>query len=191
MTDKNPTPPDKEKLADISSMLGMGNLLEGVSNLMTKFGELAERGEQLRQSMGDTRENSPIRTTGEFSVRFGGLKPGDSTPQVKPVRTEARANSKNSDTATQATTVPKERVAAFEIFEEDDCLLILSEMPGVHKEDVQWRIEDKVLHLAGSSKTSKFVSQIELPSVFANDQVSIVANNGVIEVRLTIVPNEK
>ncbi len=172
-------------------MLGMGGFLDGVSNLINKFGELAERGETLRKSMGDAAGNSkPIRTSGEFSVRFGGLggKDGDAV-SVKPVNQESRSSTTTSTKnakSTQSTTVPKQREAYVELFEEETHLLLLAEMPGVASDQVQLNFADKLLTIEGQSQTAHFKSQVELPRVFTMEQVSIAANNGVIEIRLSL-----
>ncbi len=112
-------------------MLGMGGFLDGVSNLINKFGDLAERGEHLRKSMGDTGTAAkPIRTSGGFTVRFGGLKADDGeSVSVKPVNTRSEA-APRAATKSETTVVPKERTANVELFEEEDHLLLLAEMPA-------------------------------------------------------------
>lgn len=184
MSNNEPKKDDKESVADFSAMLGMGGFLDGVSNLIGKFGELAEKGETLRKSMGDAETSAkPIRTSGGFTVRFGGLKPDDGESEsVKPMNAASRtASAPKSSTSTP---VPKERVANVELFEEADHLLLLAEMPGVASDDVSLDFEDKKLSIAGSSKTALFKAQVHLPRIYTAEQVAISANNGVVEIRL-------
>jgi HSP20 family protein len=72
------------------------------------------------------------------------------------------------------------------LFEEETHLLLLAEMPGVASEDVQLSFADRSLTIEGTSKTAHFKSHIELPQTFTMEQVSIAANNGVIEIRLAL-----
>ncbi len=71
MTDKEPSPEKKDPMVDLSAMMGMGGLLEGVPSLITKFGELAERGESLHKTVGQTQTGKPYESSVGFSVKFG------------------------------------------------------------------------------------------------------------------------
>lgn len=186
MSSNEPKKDDKETVADISAMLGMGSFLDGVTNLIGKFGELAERGEHLRKSMGDAETSAkPIRTSGGFTVRFGGLK-GDSSEaaSVNPINASAKSTSASSSQSEKATGVPKERTANVELFEEEDHLLLLAEMPGVASDDVKLNFVDRSLSIEGHSKTAQFKAQVDLPKTYTAEQVAISANNGVVEIRL-------
>ncbi len=184
MARNEPNKDDKENAADFSAMLGMGGFLDGVSNLISKFGDLAERGEQLRKTMGDAEaKGKPIRTSGGFTVRFGGLSSeSNDSASVAPVNKSSTAPAARSSSKSEA--VPKDRTANVELFEEDDHLLLLAEMPGVASDDVALNFDDKSLHIQGQSKTANFKAQIDLPRTYAPEQVTITANNGVIEIRL-------
>lgn len=184
MSSQEPPRKDKETAPDLSGMLGMGNFLDGVSNLINKFGDLAQRGEELRKSMGETENNSkPVRTSGGFTVRFGGMQGEAGQPTaVRPVNTGGpkAAGSRPSD---KASTVPKEREANVELFEEEDHLLLLAEMPGVASDDVHLDFDNQTLMIQGQSKTALFKAKVELPKAYTSDQVAITANNGVVEIR--------
>ncbi len=185
MTGKESSREDKDNAADLAGMLGVGGFLDGVSNLISKFGDLAERGEALKKSMGDSQASAkPIRTSGGFTVRFGGLASDEADQaSVRPVDTAARQRSSSPKKAEAV--VPKEREAAVELFEEEDHLLLVAEMPGVATENVELDFHDKCLSIKGHSKTAVFQAQVELPRAFTSEQVAVTANNGVVEIRLT------
>ncbi len=191
MSSGEPKKEDKEAVADIAAMLGMGSFVDGVSNLISRFGELAERGESLRKSMGDTEvAGKPIRTSGGFTVRFGGLKDNDEASVIKPVNTRPATPASSSQSQRSAfPVVAKERTANVELFEEDDHLLLLAEMPGVASEDVHLNFNETLLTIEGKSKTALFKAEVPLPKVFTPEQVAISANNGVVEIRLSNATN--
>ena len=110
----------KQAAADLSAMLGIGGLFDGVSNLITKFGELAEKGESLRAAVGEGETSSGKKFTTSYgvNVRFGGGRDGagkDGEYSVHPVQKASKPESK------PATSVPRVREPNVELY--DDCFL--------------------------------------------------------------------
>ncbi|MCC6511507.1 MAG: Hsp20/alpha crystallin family protein [Pirellulaceae bacterium] len=177
---------------DIASMLGMGGILEGVSSLVTKFGELAEKGEHLRKSYGETESGKAYQSSMGLSVKFGPGKADDAS-SVQPFQTRPASRSRpNSAPATSPSTPSstsvqrdmRKREAQVEMFEESDHLLLVVEMPGVASEDVELQFVEKKLSMCGRSASAEFRAEIETPHVYQAEQVKVSANNGVIEIRL-------
>ena len=175
----------KEAAADLSAMLGIGGLFDGVSNLITKFGELAEKGESLRSAthQGESPSGKKMTTSYGFNVKFG---PGnDNDVSIKPIPRPNHTSKTPSASPSAATPVPRVREPHVELFDEGDHLLVIAEMPGVSSEDVNLSFVEKMLHIHGTSKVAEFKKELELPKQYGPEQVSITANNGVIEIRLT------
>ena len=192
MTDKEPTPDKKESPVDLSAMLGMGGFLDGVTNLINKFGELAERGETLRKSSGETESGKAYQSSVGFSVKFGPGKEGSTNSEamhVSPVNQRSTRPAPRSQTTSTERPAPtsemKTREPHVDIFEEEDHTLLLAEMPGVATDDLQLTFDERNLRIEGKSKTANFKAEIELPRVYTQDQVSLTANNGVIEIHLS------
>lgn len=198
MKENDPASEKKDAAADLSAMLGMGGFLDGVTNLISKFGELAERGETLRHSTGETASGKPYQSSAGFSIKFGpGTETSNSEASGSDSMRVAPVNNRTTRPTTKRTAsgagnnsehVPKGEPAVREphvdLYEEADHTLLLAEMPGVATEDLKLRFEDRNLHLEGTSKTALFRAQIELPIAYQQHQVSVTANNGVIEIRL-------
>ena len=204
MNEKEPNSEKKETAPDLSAVLGMGGFLDGVTNLISKFGELAERGETLRQATGETESGKAYQSSMGFSVKFGPGKEGavSDAMHVAPVNARSNRPPARASTATQNATSesdkgrlksstaskdtsPQLREPHVDVYEEADHTLLLAEMPGVATDDLQLRFEGCKLFLEGSSKTALFRAEIELPQVYEAHQVSVTANNGVIEMRLS------
>jgi HSP20 family protein len=173
----------KQAAADLSAMLGIGGLFDGVSNLITKFGELAEKGESLRAAVGEGETSSGKKFTTSYgvNVRFGGGKEGvgkDGEYSVNPVPKASKPEQK------PATSVPRMREPNVELFDEGDHIQIIAEMPGVSSEDVHLTFMEKSLLIQGVSKVAEFKKELPLTHEFGPEQVSITANNGVVEIRL-------
>ena len=178
----------KEAAADLSAMLGIGGLFDGVSNLITKFGELAEKGEALRSAthQSESPSGKKMTTSYGFNVKFGAGS--DSASEIKPMQKPDQP-SRAQSTPGPAPQVPRMREPHVELFDEEDHLLVVAEMPGVSSEDVNLSFIQQTLQIHGTSKVAEFKKEIELPSEFGPEQVAITANNGVIEIRLTKTSN--
>lgn len=175
----------KPSAADLSAMLGIGGLFDGVSNLISKFGELAEKGESLRAAVGESESPSGKKFTTSYgvNVRFGGLanrngEGNDDTYSVNPVPKTNKPESKSAPSA------PRVREPNVELFDEGEHLQIIAEMPGVSSEDVNLTFSGKSLLIQGVSKVAEFKKELPLPREFGPEQVTITANNGVVEIRL-------
>ncbi len=191
MDDKDPTPDKKEAQADLSAMLGMGGFLDGVTNLINKFGELAERGETLRKSSGETASGKAYQSSAGFSIKFGPGKDGTAgsdAMHVAPVNQRTTKPAPRSQTTATEHPAPtaamKIREPHIDIFEEEEHTLILAEMPGVATDDLQLTFDELKLQIEGKSKTAHFKADVDLPRVYSQEQVSLNANNGVIEIHL-------
>ncbi|MCY2982486.1 MAG: Hsp20/alpha crystallin family protein [Planctomycetota bacterium] len=174
----------KDAAADLSAMLGIGGLFDGVSNLITKFGELAEKGEALRNAthQSESPSGKKMTTSYGFNVKFG--PGGDGVAEIKPMQKPGQTPRTQSALSPVAQ-VPRVREPHVELFDEGDHLLVIAEMPGVSSEDVHLSFIEKILHIHGTSKVAEFKKELDLPREFGPDQVAITANNGVIEIRLT------
>jgi HSP20 family protein len=160
-----------------SPFMAVGGLFDGVSQILGKFGELAEKAELFRQAQSEQPEKKIAGSYG-FSVKFGGA--GDTRSDVKPIKKSPRTK-----TESNAYVAPEIREPHVELFEEADHLLLIVEMPGVSCDDVELTFAKNMLHLKGKSRSGTFAATVELPREFGPDQVNISANNGVIEIRLT------
>ncbi len=171
----------EDKQRDLSAMLGMGGIFDGVSNLLNKFGELAEKGEHLRQSYGNRegQSESPVRGSGEFSVRFGTAldRVNQGRSNVAPVRaTKGSGNAKAP--------VDRNREPNIEIYEEEAYLLIIAEMPGVAADDLKIELQADQLVLQGSSKSFDFQKRISVPQSVTTEGKAVSVNNGIVEIQL-------
>ena len=174
----------KEAAADLAGMLGMGGILDGVTNILGKLSDLAEKGQQLQAAQGEKPLGKQMTGSYGFSVKFAGAGKGSGAGtgddlNVEPLQTASRSTSaRTSNTATRL------REPHVEVFDEGDHVLVVAEMPGVTSEDVQLEFVDKNLSICGQSKAAEFKKTIELPSSFGPEHVAISANNGVVEIRL-------
>ncbi len=163
----------KEKNAHIGVGGGLGGILKGLGDLVEKLGELEKRG--------GISETGTIQGAGEqvrgiygFSVKVG---LGDQGPRIEPFGNIRR------DADSGRTEVQEVREPMVDVFEEEDHLLVLAELPGIGKEDVQVDVKDDVLTIAAERGEKKYRKEVLLPCSVAKEKMQVTCNNGVLEIK--------
>jgi HSP20 family protein len=142
---------------------------------LEKLGELAEKGKELRES-GEI-GNDAVRGIYGFTIKLGlGSERGN-------VKVEPFGNVRK-DEQTGRALVHEVIEPMVDIFEEDDHLLVVAEMPGVGEDDLSLELHDDVLTIAASRGTKKYCKEVFLPTPFAADAMSRTCRNGILEVKL-------
>lgn len=164
--------------------LPIGGLLDGVANILGRLGELAEKGEALRREGSfDSADGKSIQGSYGFTVKVGGDGKSSSKNTVVTPHTVAKSQAQPRPEASQ----PVTREPHVDIFEEADHIIVIAEMPGVPADQVTLRFEDRTLSLTGQAARLRFQTVIQLPCVCSPEDVSVTANNGVVELRLNLV----
>jgi len=71
-----------------------------------------------------------------------------------------------------------------DVFDEDDLLLIIAELPGVAKKDVQIEIHHGLLKLSTATKGRRYAKELELPCPIDEGTLESAYKNGVLEIKL-------
>ena len=71
-----------------------------------------------------------------------------------------------------------------DVFENDEELLLLVDMPGVSREAVSLRMERRVLTLSAEAEDRAYARTFSLPETIDGEGVSAEMNAGVLEVHL-------
>jgi HSP20 family protein len=72
-----------------------------------------------------------------------------------------------------------------DVFDEQDHVLLVAEMPGVSETDVRIELEGDILTLAAAKGDAKYRKEVLLPRSFASGQMSYTCRNGILKVKLT------
>ena len=71
-----------------------------------------------------------------------------------------------------------------DIFDEEDYLSMVMELPGVKEEDILFKLENKKIIIAAFSLRKKYHEEIDLPAEVNTEDFSKAFNNNVLEVKL-------
>ncbi|MET1102183.1 MAG: archaeal heat shock protein Hsp20 [Pyrodictiaceae archaeon] len=80
--------------------------------------------------------------------------------------------------------ITEEREPLVDVFEEDDKVVIVAELPGVDKNKIDLRIRDRTLVLKATDTNRKYYKEIELPADVKPETAKAKFNNGVLEITI-------
>ena len=153
---------------------GLGGMLKGIGDLVERLGELAKTGEQLSQTGEIHGPGKEVKGIYGFTVKVG---LGGDRPSVEPF------GNIRKDRESGRTVVQEVREPVVDIFEEEDHVLVLAEMPGVSAEDVKITVEEDVLTITAARGDKKYRKEVLLPAGTTKEKTHITCNNGVVEIR--------
>lgn len=172
----------KKRSEDSPSPIDLGSVggfLGGLSKLVEKLGELAEKGQEFSKT-GELKDLDPkgkLRGVYGYSVKFGLGEQGEKSVQVEPF------GNIHQDDAGHAV-VEKVREPLVDVFEEDDHVLVVAEMPGVTKADVKLELRDDILTIHAERGDKRYHKELLLPQSFTTDDMQWTCKSGLLEIRL-------
>ena len=153
---------------------------KGLFGLINDLARLAEKSEtyQKRINLGkggviDLRVRSrPIRTyVTKPTVRLRISKPKQETPPTHP------------QTLPTAGSI-KEREPIVDIFEEEEQIRVMAELPDVEENQINLNIDNNTLTISTDTSDRKYYKKVELPEPVEKDSVESSYRNGILEVKL-------
>jgi HSP20 family protein len=159
---------------------GNANFLDGLTNLISSLADLAEKGEQLKR-------DGTLKTDDgkEYRVQYGvNIRTASDGRGGRDVKVEPFGNVKH-DKNTGEASVAEIREPATDVFEEDDHVLVVAEMPGVAQENVEATVEGDILTIAADQGEKRYRKEVLLPQPFEAEAMAVTMNNGVLEIKLS------
>lgn len=163
-----------EKNSEGGHEQGLGGILQGLGDLVEKLGDLAKSGEQLSRTGEIHGPDQEVKGIYGFTVKVG---LGDNRPQVEPF------GNLHKDPESGHTVVREVREPVVDIFEEEDHVSVVAEMPGISVEDVKITVDDDLLTISAERGDKKYRKEVLLPASFALEKTQVTCNNGVVEIK--------
>ena len=162
---------EKEKI-EIDFGIGkisFGGLFKGIGNLIDLASKLSEEGVEKK---GEIR-GLPKGAKGVygFSVR---------TLAGKPI-IETFGNIKET---TKGPVVEEVREPIVDVFDEEDHILVIAELPGVSESEIKIEVAGDILNLTASDRDRKYAKEILLPSKVKPSSLKTTYQNGILEINL-------
>jgi HSP20 family protein len=153
---------------------GLGGILKGFGDLVEKLGELSKTGDQLSQTGEIHGANKELKGIYGLTVKLG---LGDDHPRVEPF------GNIRQDRESGRTVVQEVREPVVDIFEEEDHVLVVAEMPGISVEDVKITVEHDLLTISAARGDKKYRKEVLLPASSTREKMQVTCNNGVVEIK--------
>ena len=137
---------------NVSQGIGyLGEVFSGLSNFIELVSEMAEKGQEQAERTGEVNLPSGKAMYG-FSVKVGGIGP----PRIERFGNIVRKTEKGP-------VVEEIREPFVDVFEEQDTLEVIAELPGIEEKDISYEIKGDVLILNASSGSRKYSKELLLP----------------------------
>jgi HSP20 family protein len=156
----------------------LGGFLGGLTNLIEKLGELAEKGQELQEAKQFGDAGGGIQGVYGFTIKtnLGGERSGG-------VKVEPFGNVRKDERTGQAT-VQEVMEPPVDIFDEPDHVMVVAELPGVGPEDIHLELHDDILTIAAQRNQKKYRKEVLLPASFPAESMTHSCRNGILEVKL-------
>jgi len=164
----------RETKQEVTFDLGFGGLFKGLGNFLDLLSEMVETGEEEVSRTGEFKVKGlgdKARGVYGFTVRtgIGGI------PQV-----EHFGNIRTTD---EGPMVAEVREPLVDLFDEEEEILIVGELPGVDEEEIHIEVQDDILSLETTGER-KYAKEVLLPEAVDAATLRKTYRNGILELRL-------
>ncbi len=155
----------------------IGGILGGLTEIVERLAEIAEKGDELSKVGNlDLKGGGDKNLKGVYGVSFKvGL--GGKDVKVEPFG-NVRKDNKTGESVVQEIHEP-----ITDVFEEEDHVLVIAEMPGIDAEDVRYALKDDILTISAEIEGRRYRKEILLPAEFRQDQLAVSSKNGIIKIK--------
>lgn len=152
----------KGKISFQGIFKGLGNLIELVQSLEDMGGKIEKSGE--------VEAPGGVKGVYGFSVKTLGGKPViDTFGNVK--------------VTPKGTIVDNVREPLVDVFDEDDHVAVIAEMPGLEEGDIKFEVNGDILQISASTKNRGYFKEVLLPCRVDSEPTSKSYKNGLFEIR--------
>lgn len=154
--------------------ISFGNLFQGIGSLIDLVSKMEEEGKGEERREGEfSSPSGRVKALYGFSVKTGlGGK-----PTVEPFG--------NVRKTPQGLRVEEERQPFVDVFDEQDHVLVIIELPGVEEEHIHTEVKDDILTLSAANGNCKYSREVVLPKDVDASTVTSKYKNGVLEIRMS------
>ena len=154
--------------------ISFSGLLQGVGSLIDLLSSMEEKGkEEVKREKEFTSPSGHVRAVYGLSVKTGlGGRP----------TVESFGNVKRT---ARGPVVEEERQPLVDIFDEEDHVLVIAELPGVEENQISTTVEGDILTLSAANGERKYYKEVVLPAKVDASDLKSKYKNGVLEIRMS------
>jgi len=181
--DEEKKEPESESTAG-GILKGIGNIIPGLGGLIKKIEKspaFKERLKKVDKELERKIKEAPLKKTeGRPSQIPSGIPPGARRgPSWK-----KSFIGKRPETVKFETTPPKPETPPADIFDENDHIKVIAEIPGVEEKDININLQDDVLAISVDIPDHKYRQELKLPYA-PKGKLEKTYKNGILEIRIS------
>ncbi|MCG2677632.1 Hsp20/alpha crystallin family protein [bacterium] len=168
---------EEEKETEIDFGIGklsFGGLFKGIGSLIDLANKVAKEGKEISGTKEFKIKGFPKEARGVYGFSVKTLAGGE--PRV-----ETFGNIKETP---KGPVVKEVREPMVDVFDEKDYVLVVAELPGVSKENVDFEIKGDILTISAKTKERKYAKEVLLPCAVDAKGVTSSYKNGILEIKL-------
>jgi len=85
----------------------------------------------------------------------------------------------------------KEKEPIVDVFEEENCLRVMVELPGVEENEINLKAEENTLTISTDTSARTYYKKVDLPTLVKKETIESSYRNGILEVKLKKAKNTK
>lgn len=154
---------------------------KGLAGLINDLSKLAEKSQTYQK-----RVNLGKRGVVDFRVSSRPIK-GSYTTKPKSRLKISKPKSKTPPTRTPKplpTASIEEKQPIVDVFEEEDHIKVMAEVPGVEEKDIKLHVKNNLLIISVDTSEKKYYKEVKLPTSVKKNSVESTYRNGVLEVKV-------
>ncbi len=148
----------------------------GLFDIIGDLAKLAEESKNTRKTIDIDGKKGVI----DFSIRTGPIKRSGRTSFAKPRRRVVRRKPYAPPTSEQI----EKKEPLVDIFDEEDSIKVMAELPGVEKKDIYLELAEDLLIIKVNTPTREYYKEVKLPTVVEKEILESTYRNGILEVKL-------
>jgi HSP20 family protein len=165
---------NKEKKEEASfDIFGLGGLFKGIEKLVDLAGKLEE--------------NGALKKEGE--INFDHIKKGMKGVYGFTINTAGGGSPKvetfgNIKKTPEGPKVDEEREPITDLFDEENEIVVIAEMPGIEQVDIKIELKEDMLEISAIGKNRSYRKELLLPVKTNIENLSQKFTNGILEIRI-------
>ncbi len=166
--DKKEKGKKSEGIAD-SVIQGLGKIIPPLGNLIQSL----EKSDVFKERLGT------INKEVERKLKEAPLKKIERT--IIPPKTTFRG--KRPSLEREEPVLKRQKDIIVDIFDEEECIKIIAELPGVEKKDIKTKVEGSLLTISAKSSFREYYKEVTLPCL-VKEEIGLVYKNGILQIKL-------
>ena len=161
------------------SLGGLGGIFEGIGSFINALSKMQEKG-----GISETGEIKGLggKVKGMYGFNIRTLANG--TAKVEHIGHVVKKTPKGP-------VVEEVREPIVDVFDEDDHILVVAELPGIEESDVKIEVKGDILTLSAERGEKKYSKEILLPSKVKEKNLNPSYKNGILEIKLERIKEGK